>query len=532
MLCQTAPRATGGPSNGRKVRATGEARRLLEATGMWPTLWLRCATVALGSAAVLAGCGETSHSGAPASAGGESGSPPSGGLPTGGQSTGAQATGGEAAMGTTGGGGNGVSWAECGPAGATSVVRAGYIDSSAPMGGSPETYGGATIVHRSTRAELLLVAESTETSDLAAPPYRFRLSGSELPLFPAGARVYLTKEPAGNPAPVPLYQKRPGYAWSLRDREAGTLLMGSSVDSPTSVAAPLHARIEADICSTPNSWCEGSDSAIIRQSVELSADSSVVLDSGESRIVAIKGNDYRVQVLAHRATAASEPGSCRPDYFPQNDTLLLVNAFAADLESRIQDLDRSELPDCIHGNDPPADVGFSLYEVPISTIYEGPVFFRSFEPSNYGEILFDVPALAASGSVPASLGIVAPPETFDPPAAGTEYWAEYSLDVATLREAQRGPIVFASTFSLVPFSESIESQLSLALGIGVFAERHCDYASGSETVALWDLVFDTDPPTRVRSGEINDLTYDGHDYSVWFWSEGIVHFSIFRRSPP
>src|SRR5688572_15545148 len=155
---------------------------------MCPTLWLRRAMVALGSAAVLGGCGEASHSGAPASAGGESGSPPSGGLPT---------------------GGNGGSWAECGLAGATSVVRADYyMDSSAPMGGAPGTYGGATIVHRSTRAELLLVAESTATSDLAAPPYRFRLSGSELPLFPAGARVYLTKDPAGNPALVPQYQKR------------------------------------------------------------------------------------------------------------------------------------------------------------------------------------------------------------------------------------------------------------------------------------------------------------------------------------
>ena len=68
----------------------------------------------------------------------------------------------------------------------------------------------------------------------------------------------------------------------------------------------------------------------------------------------------------------------------------------------------------------------------------------------------------------------------------------------------------------------------------VHAEARCQYvartASSDEPFFLWDLVFDTDPPTRVGSGETGSLVIAGRPYEVSVTSvESIIEFSIFRR---
>jgi hypothetical protein len=68
------------------------------------------------------------------------------------------------------------------------------------------------------------------------------------------------------------------------------------------------------------------------------------------------------------------------------------------------------------------------------------------------------------------------------------------------------------------------------LGVPVHAEKSCDYMAdygyGHHPAGLWDLVFETEPPVRAKSGERTALTLDGRDYEVWVWGEYGLSFTL------
>jgi hypothetical protein len=206
-----------------------------------------------------------------------------------------------------------------------------YVSSSGPEEGGP-VYAGPAVVRTSTSAELSLVFELAAGADAGAPTLRsVTLSGLDpMPSFPIGAKVWLSKDPVGNPHYSPLYGG-PGSALSIRDREGGRLLLGASFNS-NGPAAPIAAGQRTDVCSDDNPTCPGKGSRMFYQSVEVLGDSTVTIGDSQTVSVQLDGLDYDVHVTARRVT-----GGCDiPDYFPELAGGVSVNVRAKDL-SRLLD---------------------------------------------------------------------------------------------------------------------------------------------------------------------------------------------------
>jgi hypothetical protein len=387
------------------------------------------------------------------------------------------------------------------------------------------TYDGPVIVERSTATQLLLAfgeGELVRRAGVSAYP--------ALPLFPVGARLWLTTVPTAQPRPQGFVHET-SSAWTLRDRQDGTILMGASWQAPSDPAAPVTARAGADTCVADHPYCSSPDAAIYRQAVEVFADETELFADGEVRTISIDGKSYRA-----RATASRETGSvCPADYYPSLETRLSLWVVAEDLTALLADVDVGEPPACGQGNDPHTDIDIAIYYAS-SSDYEGPVFYRSLGPDLADTFMFEIPGLG-SAAEPALLGIMAASHAFTAPAVGAEFWAEVDLDhaFAALRESEQGPLVVASGAGVeVPFDGQTAQRIERAVGVGVHAEPRCQYvartAFSDEPYFLWDLVFDTDPPTRVGSGETGSLVIAGRPYEVSVTSvESIVQFSIFRR---
>jgi hypothetical protein len=398
----------------------------------------------------------------------------------------------------------------------------GEITESLPFGVSvlgfpdPTTYDGPVTVERSTSQDLWLTLGSAE---LAPRLQLFDSSGAPLPVIPVGARLYLTKSPAVEPPSRFATSVR--WAWSLRDHEGGTLLMGSSWGAPSDPAAPVAVRVGSDSCVAPNSSCASADAAIFHEAVEVFADETILFEEGGVRSITIDGTKYLVE-----ATSTREVGkSCLPDSVVKIEPTVLVNVVAEDLESLLENLEIGEPPTCSRGNDSYRVVGFYMEE---GSHYEGPVTYAGID-SNTGAFLFDVPRRG-------SLSLASPKDLFEEPPTGTEYWVEYFDGMGTLRETENGPLLIAGAGIFpVPFDDEVAAGLEALFDVPVRAERACDYAevypAREEPISLWDLVFETPSRTRIRTSQIATLTLNGQEYSAWFES-GIgleVGFSVFRR---
>jgi hypothetical protein len=396
----------------------------------------------------------------------------------------------------------------------TESLRFGFSAYGTP---DPTTYDGPVTVERSTSTDLWLTLGSAE---LAPRLQMVDFSGASLPVIPVGARLYLTKVPTVEP-PLSFAATSIRWAWSLRDHEGGTLLMGSSWGAPSDPAAPVAVRVGSDSCIAPNSSCTSVDAAIFHQSVEVFADETMLFEEGGVRSTTIDGTKYRVE-----ATSTREVGrNCAGDHTVTTEPAVRVSVVAEDLESLLEDLEIGEPPTCSRGNDSYRVVSFYMEEV---SHYEGPVTYAGID-SNIGAFLFDAPRRG-------SLSLSSPKDLFEEPPIGTEYWVEYFDGMGTLRETENGPLLIAGAgHHPVPFDDDLAAGLEALFDVPVRAERGCDYAEAyparDEPIALWDLVFDTTPRTRIRTGEIATLTLDGQEYSAAFESGlGIeVTFSVFRR---
>lgn len=387
------------------------------------------------------------------------------------------------------------------------------------------TYDGLVIVERSTPTQLLLAfgeGELVRRAGVSAYP--------ALPLFPVGARLWLTTVPTVQP-PLHAFGQETSSAWTLRDRQGGTILMGASWQAPSDPAAPVTARAGADTCVADHPYCSSPDAAIYRQAVEVFADETVVFADDEVRSISIDGRGYRARAAASRETGSA----CAADYYPDLQTRLSVWVVAEDLSALLANVEVGEPPVCGQGNDPHTGIDIAIYYASRSD-YEGPVFYRSLSSDLAGTFMFEIPGLG-SAAEPALLGIMAASHAFTAPAVGAEFWAELDLDqaFAALSESAQGPLVVASGAGVeVPFDGPTAQRIEQAVGVGVHAEARCQYvartASSDEPFFLWDLVFDTDPPTRVGSGETGSLVIAGRPYEVSVTSvESIIEFSIFRR---
>lgn len=211
---------------------------------------------------------------------------------------------------------NGVSGSAPGSAGAENGTGAVECKGDDGMGPSlwvvyvgsatlDEGYEGPATVEQSAVSELLLDFESS------SGPHQMRILGEgsvsklALPLFPIGALIWVNAKPAGEVPTPPEFGGAAGppyvapSAWSVRDRENGTLLLGGAFNSHDA-AAPIEIGDVIDGCAEPNPECIGPDALRIHQSLELVGDQVVTLEDGQSGAVTLNGLEYAAHVNARR----------------------------------------------------------------------------------------------------------------------------------------------------------------------------------------------------------------------------------------
>jgi hypothetical protein len=205
------------------------------------------------------------------------------------------------------------------------------------------TYDGPAVVGISTSSNLWLFFELSADADAGTPgPHGARLSGLDpMPVFPVGGKVWLSKDPVGDPYNSPLYGGW-GWALSLRDREGGHLLLGAAfrIGGP---AAPIAWSPPTDVCAVDNSQCPGRGSQVFYQAVEVHGDSTVTIENGHTATMQLDGLDYEVRVAANRVTSPLPGKSCDlPDYVPENEGGVFVDVRAKDLSTLIDGLERAD----------------------------------------------------------------------------------------------------------------------------------------------------------------------------------------------
>lgn len=112
----------------------------------------------------------------------------------------------------------------------------------------------------------------------------------------------------------------PGFpyaaAWSVRDRNGGTLLFGQTSDRPLGAFRMLGG---SDVCAQPTYYCGYAGERYVQQLVQVQADQVTTVMSGDSPTLPADGREYRVRVSAWRAILPSQPcggaaADARPHY--------------------------------------------------------------------------------------------------------------------------------------------------------------------------------------------------------------------------
>ena len=156
--------------------------------------------------------------------------------------TGTGATGGgTGGVGLFGGGGSGVGGGASGGGGGGAVCGkhgvlgpGAVIGTPGPLGG---VYDGPAIIERSNAEDMVITFMPARAADAGAPlPMHVEIRQmSPMPRLPVGARVWLSKRPAGNQS-EPWYSGVAPWALSVRTRQGGDLLFGLSRNAPDTIS--------------------------------------------------------------------------------------------------------------------------------------------------------------------------------------------------------------------------------------------------------------------------------------------------------
>lgn len=146
------------------------------------------------------------------------------------------------------------------------------------------------------------------------------ISTDPLASFPAGAQVWLSKTRGPDPViPSPIGESVPG-TFSVRDRRAGTLLLGFNDDALAAPASPIRTGEAMPLCTKPRSdRCVAMET---NYALTFVGDTPVVVRDGESAEIVLGGAAYDVRVSAWRQTLHSPfPDGCVGDGIPRVDGL-------------------------------------------------------------------------------------------------------------------------------------------------------------------------------------------------------------------
>ena len=269
----------------------------------------------------VAACQGTLHTGME----GQGGS--TGGLGTGGMSSGGSSggTAGQSATGATTAGG--VAGATVGGTGGTSGSNScGTHDQFGPRlavrtigsaGGDP--YDGPAIVEQSTSDKLVLyfvLPGATGGTDGTGPDSGLPASTQDIhatitgldpmPILAPGAKLWLSKNPAGNQESEVLMYGIAPWSLSARNRQGGDLLFGAARNQFDAVASPLRIGTVTPDCTAldvdPYSCTPGASTTY--SSVEVEGDTPVVIHDSVPGTVTLGGIEYDVRATAQKLSSA------------------------------------------------------------------------------------------------------------------------------------------------------------------------------------------------------------------------------------
>jgi hypothetical protein len=266
-----------------------------------------------------------------------------------GGSTGGLGTGGSAAVGGTGGtsGAN-----ACGTHDRFGPSLAVYTIGSA--GGSP--YDGPAIVEGSTNDELLLYFVLTGATggtggtgpDGGLPASNQAMHASiigldPMPLLPPGAKLWLSKDPAGKQETDVLMYGIAPWSISVRNRQGGDLLFGAARNDFNAAASPVRIGAVTPDCTAANvnpSGCTPGAS-VTYSSVEVEGDAPVVIHDSVPGTVTLGGIEYDVRATAQKLSAA---GVTCMDYHSWDDSGVALDVRAKNLAALVAALDVGDPP--------------------------------------------------------------------------------------------------------------------------------------------------------------------------------------------
>jgi hypothetical protein len=376
------------------------------------------------------------------------------------------------------------------------------------------SYDGPAIVERSTEMELLL---SLEQGSGDVPTLHVSLSGlMPMPLLARGTKLWLAKNPL--PDPPFSFVDAPAVSVSVRDSEDGTLLFGSAYDDFSSVASPVGISDVTPLCTvpTPNTCLMGG--TVTYSSVTVAGDTPVVVEDGDSGVIALNGEPYDVWVTAREEKINGLP-AC-PDYIPASGVAVYVQATR--LEELLATLEVGPGPACGQGNDPDVSLYFGFYGVSAGTTHEGVVRYVGPDIDRPDAYLFEVPGLVSLTDQPARLSIAGAVALMPEPELGQEFWLSFpGLNAQALRESEGGPVVLAQSWGI---EGDAPGTLGNLLGVEVTLEETCAY---TPSIPLLETVFATEPEVRVASGTAGTLVIGGRTYGVWAWGQGPAMATVY-----
>jgi hypothetical protein len=389
-------------------------------------------------------------------------------------------------------------------------------------------YDGPAVIERSSPTELVVAyfaSKNTADGGVAG-------GAGELPLhvsldliasfcpwaqLPPGARVWLTKDPAGLPPP-PFGLAQPNEAVAVRDKKDGRLLVASALNKPAAVeTAP----------GSPTRTSGDQSCMTIHGSLIIHGDTDVVIGDGEVATVPIGG--FACDVSVYDSTLSGT--GCGGDVPIGLQTRVSIKA--QDLAAAGATLDVGAPPACSRGSgDVQSEDSFTFDENNEGTTYDGPVVYVG--RGQLGCFRFSATnRVDATTHAPTYLEVCDVTGAAAEPAIGQTLWALIDAQVEIIQRGQGGPPLMARVdINTTTAGATVAQKVGLPLTI----DQGCAYAattpsSGGPLWYLTELSFATTPPTVVHADTPAVVVVGGTSYEVWmsraFYPE--VSFTIAAR---
>ncbi|HKO94512.1 MAG TPA: hypothetical protein VJU61_25335, partial [Polyangiaceae bacterium] len=336
------------------------------------------------------------------------------------------------------------------------------------LGDLPAAYEGPAVVERSTTGNLRLAFQPSLTPDAGATgsslPAHLGISGlSPMPLFPLGARLWLSQNSLRTPSTEP---SAPSSFW-LRDREGGRLLFGAAWGSSSELGAPVALDHRTRVCDEPLSKvC--AEPRVFYSELDVHGDTTLRIGDSETANLSIGGFEYEVRV-----TAREEPDAPHRycGVYAKNEGVSL-ELQAKDLQQLIAQLEVGELPACVESN---GEYGGTVIQVDSlygQSSYEGRAVYQYRADTPWQECLHfgevDAP-LTTSGSPP-SLDICSSERSLPQPSSEQEWWVvRPRAGLVAVREAQGGALLYANALVSASADAADAALVEATLGLAVRA---------------------------------------------------------------